>query len=515
MQSVKQPHDRMKAGAGGLFIGAALAAALAAAPITLFVWGVSPTGIFEEAVGYPYFYSLRIAFGGEHPWTPQAQITTLLDAVIQRGLSAFGYPEDSLLPRIDLFSLVAALTAAVCTWLSVAWACVNMRCSGCSLVVVASALVLFSSPAQILPGGPLWTIQPAYYVGVIPLLFLCLGMITRPNSGEPDKTWLILWAAVLAGVAAGIKITFVLFPLSVILANTSRRAWIALIAAPFIAASTYLLIVGCYYHFEWGSVAQHLDTLTSFIRAQQQTMAGVSSVWSGGSSDVVLVFVFLLPVLTIGVATVTRKWEPAAVGLVGLLSVGVATQRLYTHTLVETFAFAVLEIGVATWAINQRWDARRSLTFGAAALIAFIWAAVIFAMRTAPDLEQLRSYASSINEASAKWRLALAQSGKPILILTSGNEFHPNSVESALCKGGTDINNGVWGASPYIAGLFPWFHCAVVETKVPDLDRMAVGFTRRVEESPEGAKQRVEVFFHVSLSGHTCQEIQFPDLILV
>ncbi len=477
--------------------------------------GISPTGIFEEAVGYPYFYSLRVAFGGEHPWIPQAQITTLIDAVIQWGLSAVGYPQDSLLPRIDLFSLVAALTAGACTLFAVTWASVNLRCTGCIQAIVACALILFSSPPQILAGVPLWTLQPAYYVWVVPLSFLCLGMVARPRAnGERHENRLILWAAVLAGVAAGIKINFLVFPLSVILAKISRGTVVAVIAAPFIALSTFLFILESYYHFSWGLVRQHLDTLETFILIQRQTMAGVTSVWTGGTSDFVLAIVFLLPIVTIGVAAITRRWEPVAVGLGGLASVGVATQRLYPHTLVETFAFAVLEIGVVTWAIGQRWNLRGSRIFSGAALVVLLGSAVLFWTRTELQFSGLRNFAM-INAASARWRLALEQSGKPILILTTGNEFHPNSVESALCKGGTDITNAVWGSSPYVAGLFPRFHCATLKTTVPSPDDMAVGFVRRFEETPAGAQRRVEDFFLISLAGHACHEIPSPELVLV
>src|SRR5215471_13702059 len=84
----------------------ALVSTLFWVPAALFWLGISPSGFFEESVGYRYFYSLRLAFGGEHPFLPQGQFPTLVYVIIQWVLSAF-YPADQLFPRIDVFSLAA------------------------------------------------------------------------------------------------------------------------------------------------------------------------------------------------------------------------------------------------------------------------------------------------------------------------------------------------------------------------------------------------------------------------
>ena len=113
-----------------------------------------------------------------------------------------------------------------------------------------------------------------------------------------------------------------------------------------------------------------------------------------------------------------------------------------------------------------------------------------------------------------------------IWILTTDNSYRPYSVESAMCKGGVDINSGLWGDSPYIASIFPRFHCNVIAwpTGMTSKEKQRVtegtiGFARLTTESLQLAMSRVEHSFGISLRESSCHEVVssafswFPPMI--
>src|SRR5882762_14378 len=148
----------------------ALGATLIWVPATLFWLGISPSGLFEESVGYRYFYSLRLAFGGEHSFLPQGQFPTLVHVMVQWALSAF-YPTDQLFPRIDVFSLAVVAIPSILATVAAYYALVRLPWPG-MIVTAACALLLLASPK--LFAGIGWTAMPDYHIWTIPLAFLCL-----------------------------------------------------------------------------------------------------------------------------------------------------------------------------------------------------------------------------------------------------------------------------------------------------------------------------------------------------
>src|SRR5262249_13381615 len=113
-------------------------------PATLYWLDISPAGLYEESVGYRYFYSLRLAFGGEHPFLPQGQFPTLIHVIIQWTLSAF-YPTDQLFPRIDVFSFAAVLIPSVLSAVAAYYALIRLPRPG-MILTAACALLLLASP---------------------------------------------------------------------------------------------------------------------------------------------------------------------------------------------------------------------------------------------------------------------------------------------------------------------------------------------------------------------------------
>src|SRR4029450_7236045 len=76
------------------------------------------------------------------------------------------------------------------------------------ILTVPCAFLLLASPK--LFAGVGWTAMPDYHVWTIPLAFLCLGLTLRDEPLTLRKATMLV---VVAGLAAGVKVTFCVFPL--------------------------------------------------------------------------------------------------------------------------------------------------------------------------------------------------------------------------------------------------------------------------------------------------------------
>ena len=81
-------------------------AVLDLAPIALVATrGATLSGLYEESIGYRYFYSHRTVLGESAVlFLPQGQIEDLLSQALQIGLNVAGYPLYDIAGRIDAFS---------------------------------------------------------------------------------------------------------------------------------------------------------------------------------------------------------------------------------------------------------------------------------------------------------------------------------------------------------------------------------------------------------------------------
>jgi len=83
--------------------------------------GATLSALYEESIGYRYFYSLRTVLGEKAVlFLPQGQIQDLLSQAIQIALNAVGYPPYDTAGRIDAFSYIlvacAMLLALLAFW---------------------------------------------------------------------------------------------------------------------------------------------------------------------------------------------------------------------------------------------------------------------------------------------------------------------------------------------------------------------------------------------------------------
>lgn len=490
--------------------------AIYAAPGLFFVSGFTPSAYVEESVGYRYFYSLRMAFGNEFPWLPQGQLPALVHVAIQRILSYLGLPESQLFPRVDIFSFLASLAPGLVAAIAAYRALRRLQFLESRILLGALSLILMTSTD--LAHGPGWTVLPDYHVWVVPLSFLSLELLMREPSSVPSWKRDVILAGCIGGLAASIKITFAIFalPLVPVLLWRSpirlRSTFVWMTTSGLVGLAIYTGVVWAYYGF--GDIRPHFSDTLYFLQTQANTLPTGYSAWSFIIVRPLFFIVILLPAALALLGKLTRRIEPVAIAAFGLVSLLLAFQRLYSHTLIETYAFAVMEFGVAIWVLERAWPGR--LIWRSAAVMGGGLVACSLIFFHIPALGAALSHSESVAASSARWRNQLDAGPLPIWILTTGNSYRPNSIESSLCKGGMDIFNPQWGNSSYIEKLFPHFKCAVASVGRPTKPlKGAIGFVRLPEETLKSAIDRVEEYYSVSFADYSCVETPAPGHVLI
>lgn len=489
-----------------------------AAPVVLYLSGSTLSGFVEESVGYRYFYSLRMAFGHEHPWLPQGQLPTLFHVLIQHALSWVGLPENQLFPRVDIFDVVASAGPGILAIFALYLVLVRLSVAG-AVALAAGTVVLMTSPD--LPMQAAWAIMPDYHVWVLPIAFAGLATLIRVHDRQTARQWgLLVWAGGLGGLATAVKLTFVLFSLPAIIVliagsphDTCR--WRNCLVAIWIIGATAILVHDAILWAYYGRLAflDHFNDMAEFVRTNTSSMSLAALVDFVTPRPIVWV-VAAAPFVLLVLGLLLRSFPTIVVALTGALSLYLASRRLYSHTLIEVNAFAAVEFGQAIWLL--------SLTLNSATIwlraiaLPLVLTAALATRSLVIKVGCVMTQIASNERAYARWREALGADAGPIQILTTENPFRLNSIESALCKGGMNIFDPRWGVSPYIAKLFPNFKCAVSKASVP-LGPLgpAVGFIRMPDETLASAVARVESYFSISLAGYGCGEVKAEAHVLV
>jgi hypothetical protein len=467
-------------------------------PAALLWLGVSTSGLFEESVGYRYFYSLRLAFGGEHPFLPQGQFPTFVNVIIQWTLSLF-YPTDQLFPRIDVFAFATVAIPTALGVIAAYFALVRLPWPA-MILVTACALLLLTSPK--LFSGIGWTAMPDYFVWTIPLAFLCLGLTLIDEPLTPRQATML---GVVAGLAAGVKITFCVFPLVPLATRLplDRRAISLLFNFAIAAALVYLAIIALYAGSSLTALRSFFSSLGLFMSSQANTLPkdAWEQIWGYE-----LLAIGLLPVVLIAIGIVLRQRATVAAALALTLSLLFLAMRPYSYSLIEVHVVASLALGVLVAVIARHTEGAtlRRLILPSAALAFLLVFLMLSPGRFSAGIDLIQLMRET-NQAAAEWRSKLTQ---PSWIATTSNEYRPISIESGFCKG----TRGIFAPeiSRYVTSLFPDFHCALARNELTGVESGSVGFQRLPAEGLAGSIKRIEDYFSVSLAMHDCQEIAAP-----
>jgi hypothetical protein len=478
---------------------------------------ISLTGLYEENIGYRYFYSLRIVYSSERPWLPQGQLPGLFHIAIQAILSAFGLPPSELFPRIDVFTFLAALTPIILVGLAFFWAAGTLR-SPVERSALAMLVLVFIYASR-LPEG--WMTTPDYYMWTFAIALVGGGWILRLllSSARPQNSFaLAVLLGTYAGLAAAVKPSLLVFPLAVgsILAVLDLRPKFLTVLASvslLVAAACCACVILGYYFGNVAAFKTHFVDLRMFANSQANTLPGGAIGLAAFARDLLpesrYDFFFIGPVLILATVSpiITSRNQPLLALCPACLAAGYFCYiRYYSLTLIETYAFMLMML-----LIIVPYTARHLRPLPAPIGWLIIGAVALYFgpsawVRTASFYRTV----AALDNATHRFHNALAANGGNVAYLTPDNTYRPPGVDSAICKGGTDIFRSTWGVSPLIKSMFPDRWCFLYGG-IADVTPFAnVVFMRSDEETFPTALKRVEDRFSTSLANFDCGEIPAP-----
>ena len=182
------------------------------------------TGLYEESIGYRYFYNLRTLSETSYLFLPQGDLVNLIFKAIHLVLSAAGYPADQLFPRIDLFAYIGIAFLQ----------CLNVLCFWWAAAAIASPssrllLALFWGSLNYLPdtSAIYAIIQPDYLVLFAAFSLLTMGSILRTQADTDWTPRKVAGFALFVGAALSVKLTLSILPAIALLLTIimSRRMY--------------------------------------------------------------------------------------------------------------------------------------------------------------------------------------------------------------------------------------------------------------------------------------------------
>jgi len=471
--------------------------------------GWTLVGMYEESIGYRYFYSLRSFYRGEYVFLPQGQLNDVLYQALQAFLTVFGVPAGTLIPRIDWFAYAAVLMAHVTTLIAYTWTAWRFSILGRAALAMFWLLPYFLSGTH----GRTVILQPDYqpWLPAIGLFAVTLFEMYRRAEVLRARDAVILGAA--CGLAATVKTTLVVFPATVFLAIllVSRRPsalWLTATLASGTATWTGVLLI--LYH---GRVAYILRWISDFSHfAKSAHTAPTYATWLSGvllvppsvASVTVLLPILLAIALSIGRDDLRRV---AVALLPGALAYHwIVYSRFTPMTVFEAFVFLQFAVTVVCLTIEHRW---------ARSVVAKAMPSVLCFGAIAAGVPNIAQHLANIgaNDTAGK---ALASEKKArtgrLATLVPENSSRFLSIDSAIYKGGSDVFIGRFGASPLVSMLAPResFFTGVAEEYVRrplDLTAFsAVLFTVPKAPPTELRTQieRLEMHYRASLNLFSC-----------
>jgi len=423
--------------------------------------GWTLTGLYEESVGYRYFYSLRILYDvNAFVFLPQAQLVGIVNQVIQGLLTALGYPPDVLFPRIDLFSYITVAVPHLVAVAAFAWAVTPLKTSSGKLCAALFWLLPYYVWSLYYPGGH-YIIQPDYHVWIIPVGLVVAGGFARWPVAR--SRWQIRDAIVLGvfvGLVAGIKITLLIFPATIGLGwLLSKRGWRRSFVMGLCALTTgglvWLFVLFTYYRGDLHHVLSFFHYLSMFIGSAHTAQPYWEWLQTASTHFSWLVRVtIILPVLLLGLAFSSRRDHLRMDAFVGL-SVGAAAYHwvLYSRFVPATWFEVLVFLQVAVWAsIMVLWPKKpRAFPWDwagvAGCLLVITW-----------DLPFIMGHFGTLrlnHQANEQFQQGLSDIPGRTAFLIPTNTFRPLTVDSAIFKGGSNIFEGCFGASAFIRRMFP------------------------------------------------------------
>jgi len=480
--------------------------------------------IVEESLGYRYFYSLRIIFGGEAPWIPQGHLVGLLHHILNLLLNIFGLSQSDLELRPFLFIWIVAGVGLMACGVALFHALSSFRSISGRALYTAIALAFFTTQSL----WYFWYMLPDYQVWIAVVSIASLAWANKILEIPPTEATLkeAFCIGIFGGIALGIKVSCAIYPLTLALlwlGNAKGRvAVIGLAMMPLLGLTVFFLVLLFYYAGNIDGVWRWPSGFLLFIQSQSSTFSSASLDFSSFFSRLLdftggkLLWTALLALLGCLIFPIFgQRYMIAAVpGMLAIL--WFQYMRDYSFTSIETILYSLFVVGLLIVAFrnaialhknkNDTHKARVQARHFFPARVNWFMAAAIVVLTVPRFLDVSVQNVREIVAGERRYRVFadyVSQLPGSTIVLSPGNQYRIASMYSAICKGGTDIYNASWGVSPYISALFPKYACAVLEKPV-DLSLFSNVLFLEIDGDVTVARNQVEKYFSISLDGFNC-----------
>src|SRR4029077_16218901 len=156
------------------------------------------TGLYEESIGYRYFYTLRQLYDADpYVFLPQGQLMDLANQLIQFCLTVSGHAPTELFPRIDLFSYASLAFAFLLATAAFSTLLTHFRSVSAKTLAALWFLIPYYSPSV---AGAYVILQPDYHNWILPVGLIIVMIFARWDIYS-GSAWTHRQAVLLAAFA--------------------------------------------------------------------------------------------------------------------------------------------------------------------------------------------------------------------------------------------------------------------------------------------------------------------------
>jgi len=485
------------------------------------------SGLYEESLGYRYFYTLRQVYEpSTYLFLPQGQFTDIFHQQIQRILSFIGYPPTQLFPRIDLFSYISVFFFHLFNAICFTWAVTPLR-NFYKIIAILFWSFAFFAPRF---NGFVVLLQPDYILITLGLTLIAAGCYVRlTNSKFHWNSTKTLFLGVFFGVALATKITLVILPITVCLswilaASSFRRSLPHFLSSIVIGGLVWFILLYVYYQ-NVDFIANYFHDLGLFI----ETGGGVSQVnttWSKWLSDkllsnevaLVAKIIYCTPFFVLASFAIVRSRIDFSVVIPLLVGSVMYHWFIFNRDYPGSMFESILYTELVLWGImcvplkNYLSKLEFSIYFPP---IIITTVSVILVIYSYPTFNVIYQYINDIGRNTIVQNTLRDEQRKisgDYLWLVSSNGFRPVSIDSAIMKGGSGLHGWrnpdsvlIATMSPNVNFLFGGSAEFYANNPVKIERYSAIMFATYYSDLDKSIKENKE-FFQVDLANFTCDK---------
>ncbi len=433
-------------------------------PLAWVAWnGWTLTGLYEESLGYRYFFSLRqVQEPDKFVFLPQGHLPSILHRLLQRVLSLF-YEVDTLRPRIDVFAYLAVFLAHTTSIVAFAWVIKPLR----SHLAQVLSVVFWALPYY-LTGfyGAYQVLSPDYLAWILLVALISAGLITRWSE---TRAWQLNESVILGvyiGIALGVKLTLVIFPATVgllLILRSDGRLFNKLLMGALsvgIGLIVWFLVLLLYNFGDFHLVQEFFGYLTLFLSSsialyELTYLEFFQQVIKNTSWEVVLLALSPILILFMSVGVRSRVQTRVLVSLLvgSLVYLEVIFLRFTQGTFFEAGIYSIM----AFWVLGYVLFWGRVVSNFWILFVGFIFMviATLPIIRELPQsMPMLIAEIKENDGAQRELQNIFLIGQKPVAFLIPNNHFRLLSIDSAILKGGGAIYGGKFPDSPFVQRLF-------------------------------------------------------------